>query len=550
MVNNFKLKYIISIYIICIINITVNASTNKSVDSLLNVLDSVIENKVIYAHAKEIRIDSLNYYLRVAKSENDEYQVYRTLFKEYLTYNLDSAISIAYKRLAVSKKLNNKRRIYTSKMNIAEVWAFAGMYKEALNILDSIPNSALEKDQFTYYYHLYYTVYDFLRNYSFKRNDKIKYANFTSQYKDSLLSVLEPKSIGYYFLHSEKLIEQGYYEQALKQVNIAYRVFGKKSVEENPIFNYSSSTLYHHLGNTELEKKFLAVAAIEDIRSATREYIALQKLAMLLLKEEDFRRANIYIKCALEDAIACKTNFRTFETAKMFPEIISAYNYKIEKENKQLYISLFIITFLTLLLILSVFYIYKQLNKIRSKEKSIVQINEELRLINEDLNSLIKKLNESNFVKEEYIGYVFNLCSTYIAKLDKYRKDIHIKIKLNQTEKVLQMTNNYKLIPNEMKEFFYNFDTIFLKLYPNFIDEFNSLLFDGEQIIPKSDELLTSELRIYALIRLGITDSAKIAKFLNFSPQTVYNYRVKVRNKSDQPKDDFMQAIQEIGLNH
>lgn len=525
-------------------------SNNLKVDSLLNVLDSVIDNKLIYAKAKEMRIDSLNYYLKIAKNNNDKYQVYRALFSEYLTYNLDSAISIANDRLVVSKKLESKRRINTSKMNIAEVWAYAGIYDEALNILDSIQGSSLEKDQYTYYYHLYFTVYDFLSNYTFKQIDKIKYNNLMRQYKDSLLSTIKPKSIGYYFLHSEILIGQENYNEALLQVDSAYTLFGKKSVEENPIFNYSIATLYQHLGNVELEKKYLVNAAIEDIRTATREHIALRKLAMILLQEDDLRRANKYIKCALEDAVACKTNFRTLETAKVFPVIISAYDHKIEKENRQLYILLFAIIILTLLLILSIFFIYKQLIKIRKKEKSIKEINENLKFINDNLNSINKELTESNYVKEEYIGYVFNLCSTYITKLDTYRKEINIKIKLNQTDKVLQMTNSYKLIPTELKEFFYNFDMVFMKLYPNFINEFNDILVKEEQIVPKSDEILTPELRIFALIRLGITDSAKISKFLNLAPQTVYNYRAKMRNKSVLPKDDFMQVIQKIGLNH
>jgi len=525
-------------------------SDNLKVDSLLNVLDSVINNKAVYTRAKETRIDSLNYYIKVAKNNDEKYQIYRALFGEYITYNLDSAISIAERRLDVSKKLENKRRINTSKMNIAEVWAYGGMYKDALNILDSIQRTSLEKNQYTYYYHLYFTVYDFLSNYTFKQIEKIKYSNLMRQYKDSLLSTIEPKSIGYFFLRSEVFIQQENFKDALIQVDSAYTLFGHKSVEQNPIFNYSIATLYKHTGNVELEKKYLAMAAIQDIRSATREHIALQKLAMILLMEDDLKRANRYIKSALEDAIACKTNFRTLETAKVFPEIISAYDQKIENEYRQLYISLLAITILTLLLILSIFFIYKQLIKIKSKEKSIQEINVELKTINENLNALNRELTESNYVKEEYIGYVFNLCSIYISKLDMFRKEINIKIKLNQTDKVFKMINHNDVIINELNEFFYNFDTVFMKLYPGFINEFNGLLVKEEQIIPRNDEILTPELRIFALIRLGITDSSKIAKFLNFAPQTVYNYRVKMRNKSVLPKEDFMQAIQKIGLNH
>ncbi|MCK9506946.1 MAG: DUF6377 domain-containing protein [Pigmentiphaga sp.] len=545
----FNLRKFISIFFsICILSFTTNASEKKTVDSLLHVLDVVINQKNIYTYAKLGRIDSLNYCLRTANNNNDRYLVYHALFKEYLNYNLDSALSIANKRLDVSKKLNNKRRINKSQMNVAEVWAFAGMYREALNIMDNIQSNTLDEDQYTYYYHLYFTVYDFLSKFTFKQIDRVSYTHLMSQYKDSLLLLIDPKSAGYYFLHSEKLMEQGNYLQALRYIDNAYEEFGEKAIEKNPIFDYTIATLYHHKGDVELEKKYLTIASIEDIRSATREYTALQKLAMILLFEGDIKRANTYIKCALEDAIACKTNFRTLETAEMFPVIIAAYEQKMEKENRQLYFTLLIITILSILLALSIFLIYKQLIKIRNKEKSIVEINKELEKINDYLNSLNKDLIESICVKEEYIGYVFNLCSTYITKLNKFRKEININVKLNQTDKVLQMTSPYKFIPNELKEFFYTFDSVFMKLYPNFIDEFNNLLIEEEQIIPKSDEILTPELRIFALIRLGITDSAKIAKFLNFSPQTVYNYRVKVRNKSVLPKDEFMQAIQKIGL--
>lgn len=175
------------------------------------------------------------------------------------------------------------------------------------------------------------------------------------------------------------------------------------------------------------------------------------------------------------------------------------------------------------------------------------KLNDELSDMNVGLQELNKSLSESNLVKEEYIGSVFNLCSSYIDKLDSYRVSINRKLRVQKIEDVIRLTDSKNFVSEELKEFFQTFDAISLNIYPNFIDEFNALLKEGEQIHPKNEELLSAELRIYALIKLGITDSSKIATFLHYSPQTVYNYKLKVRNKSRIPKDEFMDALQKIG---
>ena len=138
--------------------------------------------------------------------------------------------------------------------------------------------------------------------------------------------------------------------------------------------------------------------------------------------------------------------------------------------------------------------------------------------------------------------------SAYIDKMEDFRKNIDRKLKTGKVEDVVMLTNpSSSLIQNELKEFYKNFDTIFLNLYPDFVDQFNTLLSSDEKIFPKEGELLSPELRIFALVRLGISDSVKIANFLHYSPQTVYNYRLKVRNKSVLPKEDFPTAVSKIG---
>ena len=175
------------------------------------------------------------------------------------------------------------------------------------------------------------------------------------------------------------------------------------------------------------------------------------------------------------------------------------------------------------------------------------KVNGELSEINEKLKVSNDELLESNYVKEEYIGYVFSICSSYITKLEEYRKNISRKLKAGQIDDIISLTSSTTMVQSELKEFYHSFDAIFLHVYPNFVEDFNTLLRPEERIVLKEGELLNTELRIYALVRLGINDSVKIAEFLHCSPQTVYNNRLRTRNKGIIPKEEFAEKVRSLG---
>ena len=541
-------KKLIPLTIFLIIgNLSFASASTEAVDSILKVLDTAIKNKTIYDSQKQAKIDSLQWMIEQADNDEQRYQIYRGLFGEYRSYNADSALAIAYRRLDVSRKLQNKRRINTSRMNIAEAMTIGGMYNETVAMLDSIDRRTIEQDQFPYYYHLYHSIYNLMKKHVLREEERAKYAQLSLQYKDSCLSVSHPDWLTYYVTRANKFFDQGDYEQARIEISNIYEKFGQE-IYKDPIVAYTIANLCHYEGNVEQEKFFLSLAAINDIESGNKEYIALWELAVLLFRTGEVERAHTYIKCAMEDATSCRAIFRTLEIAEILPLIVSAYDLKMKQEQEKLYKNLLVITLLSVLLVIALLLIYLQLRKIQANREFIKQINENLKNSNEDLLTLNKQLLESNCVKEEYIGYAFNLCSNYINKLESYRKDINRKLKLQQINQVLQLTASDSLVSNELKEFFHTFDQVFMKLYPCFVTEFNSLLAENEQIIPKGDEILTPELRVYALIRLGISDNAKIANFLNYTLQTVYNYRFKIRDKSILSKEDFNAAVLRIGM--
>lgn len=541
---------IILCFIFLISCISLNAN---EVDSLLKVLDQVIADRPTYNIRKQNRLDSLKNLLITTNDLEQRFQIHQKLFKEYRHYNMDTALIIANDKYTIAKDLNNEDHIIFSEMNIAEILAIMGLYKEALDIMDKTYPDQISKDHLPYYYHIYHSTYSLIAQSSFSPKEKDHYLKLISQYKDSILLVNTPESLGYNLVKNGKLVEQGKYDEALKLMQVCYL---ENAGDESLVgtIAYGLSDVYEKLGDREQQKKYLAISAIADLRRAIKGYISLRKLAILLYEDGDVDRAYTYIKCSMEDATFCKARFRTLEISENLPVIIAAYDQKMKEEKNNLVKYVILISILTIILVISILFIYRQLRRLASTRRSlkdmyieIKQKNDDVKQMNLELTELNTKLSESNLVKEVYIGSVFNLYSTYIDKMEAYRININRKLKAGQISEATRMTGSTSLVSEELREFFRNFDAIFLSIYPNFVEQFNSLLKEEEQIIPKADDILTPELRVFALVRLGIKDSSKIATFFHYSPQTVYNYKLKIRNKLVISKEEFESAILKIG---
>lgn len=360
------------------------------------------------------------------------------------------------------------------------------------------------------------------------------------------MRVKRPDSQGYQLTLGDKLLYEGKYDEAIGVLEGCYDIHSQKDFSL-AIPSVALASVYGAKGDHKQEKKYLTISAIADVQSGTKEYISLWKLANLLYGEGDIERAYTYMECSMQDATFCNARYRTMEISGMLPVINSTYEAKLHEEKEQL-VTLFIwISILAAVLLVALVYIYHQMKRLSLARKTMDDMNKELKHINGDLQELNARLQESNRVKEEYIGYVFNMCSVYIDKQEEFRKMLARKVKAGQLDDLVKTIHSTTFVTGELKEFFHTFDSVFLKLYPKFVNDFNNLLQENERIYPKEGELLTPELRVFALIRLGISDSGKIATFLHYSSQTVYNYRLKVRSKSFLSKEDFLNMVQKIG---
>ncbi len=526
----------------------------SEMDSLLHVLDKTVENYQVYSNLKEEKLNKLKDLLKMAISDQQHYVICGQLYDEYKLYKSDSALVYAQKKLQIAERLNNKRDLTEVKLNLASIMGITGMYKESMDILNVV-NVRDYPDLKAYYFHIYRTVYGFMADYTMTSQEKKQYQEITDAYRDSLLVTNPPGSGTHVMVKSDQLIVNKQYDEALKLL-LDYFPTIKESIHDRAIIAYSIALAYHGKHERDLEKKWLAVSSINDLQSATKEYISLRLLAFSLYEDGDVDRAYKYIRRSLDDALFCNARLRTFEISQMVPIIDKAYQHQTESHQRLMLISLISISILSFLLMIAVFFVYRQMKKLAIARKKLSTANDQLNTLNHELSAInyqLKDTNdtlqEANLIKEEYIGRYMDQCSAYIDKLDDYRRLLNKTAAAGKIDDLLHAIKSKQFIEDELKEFYTNFDSTFLQLFPTFVEDFTRLLIDNEETQLKQGELLNTVLRIFALIRLGITDSVKISHFLRYSLSTIYNYRTKLRNKSAGPRDEFESNVMRIGTN-
>ena len=527
---------------------------NNELDSLFIELDNKIKKKDIYIELKEIRIKELKTESNSTNlSINNAYALNTLLYKEYKSYISDSAIAYLNKNLDLAAILKDKTKINDTSIAMANLFAILGMYKEAIDMIDRVNRDYLDKSQMIEYYSTQRIIYNSLGLYSHNNRDKSLYQQMAKAFRDTLSNIADKSSEEYLRIEEIKLRIDGRISDALLVNNrrLSMTVTG---TPEYALVTFNRSLLYRKNNDTIMEKKYLILSAISDIQSSIRDNASIPILANMLMQEGNIDRAYKYVRFSLDNINDYNTRFRSSEILNIQTIIEKAYQKKTEEQNNKLRLFLILISVLLVLLTISIFYVYKQMKKGIIIGKRLKEANLELNTLNQKLHNMnneLRKLNmevvEANQIKEEYIGYFLDECSKYIDKLDALRKTINKKIQEKQIESLYKMTKNNSMKDDELKELFRNFDIMFTHLFPDFVEKFNSLLMDEEQIILKKGETLNNELRIYALIRLGIDDSGKIANFLGYSVNTIYNYRAKTKNKAKISREDFDWTVKKIG---
>ncbi len=573
--------FISLIYIFFLPTMIVAKSDNEN---LLKELDEVISNKKYYHKLREDKISHFKDSLRKSGDVKEKYDLCGALFYEYLHYQADSSLYYINMKHSYLPQMNkpeledeilinraevfgvmgmyneaeielnkvkyyiNMKHSYLPQMNKpeledeilinrAEVFGVMGMYNEAEIELNKVNLGKITNPGLIgYYYRTRRAYYGWLADYTADIKASKYYKKITETYRDSI-SMMKLPDMDSQINNAEELIINGEFSRAINLLLSCMQ--SSKDMKRNVYANYTLSEAYEALGDTTNQIKYLAITAIKDIKMAEREYASLQKLAYLIYQQGDLDRAYRYLTCSMEDAVASNARLRFLEVTQIYPIIDKAYKKKEAEKKKYIRRLLIGISILAFLLIIATFYLYYWMKKLSVMRRNLYHANKKLVEAN-------RSLTQTGKIKEVYIAKYLDRCVIYLEKLEQYRRSLEKLAMASKIDQLFKAIKSEEFLRDERKMFYDEFDRSFLDLFPNFVEDFNNLLTDDARIYPKKDEHLNTELRIFALIRLGVKDANHIAHFLGYSLATVYNYRSKIRNKAKGNKDNFEQDVMNL----
>ena len=519
--------------VIMIFSFAILSSANNS--ALLQKLDSVIEASETIVAEKNKKIAMLK---QMAAKENNTallLERYRELSEEYYVFKFDSAKVYVEKGLALAKKVQNSRYIVTNTIMKAKLLSIGGLYSEAINTLNTIEQDSLGEQNMTFDYNIAYsTIYSYWADYCNDDTYSPIYRERSNAYLKTAIANIDKNNAAYdyymgeYHVYIDKDDDKAlkHYFRTLEKNGMTSRVYAMAS--------FAIANNYSAHENMEKYEEYLIKASICDILCCTKENLAIQDLAMHLFKQdnENIERARVYINTAMEDAKSYNNRLRILEISQKLPIIVSTYHKRLTTQNSTLMyavwgISLLVVTMLVLL------YFFVRQNKLLSKRRHELHVsNNMLTETNERLNRANELLLDTNRKREGLAKLYIDLCAKYIDKMAKFQVMVQRKIKANQINELMSYVSSSRLNYEDADTFMKRFDEAFLNLYPSFVTEFNALLKEDEQVITKNPHSLTTELRIFALIRLGVKESSEIAALLYYTPRTIYNYRSAFKNKA------------------
>lgn len=508
-------------------------------DSLLNKLNVELGKKSAYDNIKLKRIDQLEDLLSSNNDLNFRYGIYLKLYEEYKSFNFNKAFTCALKLQELGRMLNDQPKIAYGKVKLGFTLLSSGMFKETFDSLKTVNVKLLSDEGKKEYYFItartYYDLADFVKDNYYTPI----YNKNAQRYIDSAVAFCKPNSFEHIYYNGLKYLKAGDKDKAVVNLqSLLDNKYFKLTEHQYAVVASTLSDIYIQNRKPQKAVDLLILAAIADVRSATKEAAAMANLAQLLHQEGDMENAYIFIKAAMDDATYYGARQRKIQVGAILPVIAGQRINHVEDQRRALIFYASLLTALSITIIVFAVIIYKQLQKLKLADKVILQANQ-------NLQDKIRELDEANKIKEEYIGYYFNLISEYIEKLEKFKRSVDNKLITKRFEDIRILVDNINLT-KEREELFINFDKAFLTIFPNFVKTFNTFFCEENQIKLLPNQLLNTDLRIFALIRLGITDTEKIAHILGYSVNTIYNYKARLKSKSTIANDDFEQAVMTI----
>ena len=538
-----KPKLYLICFFIAICLQTVNAK-QTDIDRLYNTIDSLIEHRSELLAEKEIRLKALKDGLQEGLDEDQLFKLNERIYDEYMAYNFDSAYYYINKNVERQRALGHADRFAASAVRMAHILAVSGIFNNARLLLNEVRVEDISTANKIDYYEQQSELNLF----------RSEMANFTplfpayvdsmQHYRQKILEIAPHDSYNYIFNLATYTCEQGEVDKAIKMLE-DYLPKLRQGDRHYSIVTSTLAFFYTHKDQPETREKYLLLSAISDLRASILENNSLRELSIILLERQEYKKAYNYLQQASADAKLYGSRLRSLQAARLAPLITQAYDTERVRTQNRTYILLAILSVITLLLIGTIAFILSMMRKRRAAIEKINTLNQELERRNAAVEAANNEMKESNRIKDEYIGRFLELSSNYIQRGEERAKLLN---RLARDKKMAELYTELKSsssLNESIRLFYQNFDTAFLNIYPNFIKEVNSLMANGNQFEVDGGQKLTTELRILALIRLGINDNQKIADILRSSITTIYTYRSKIKSRA-LSKDTFEDEIRII----
>lgn len=518
-------------------------------------LDAAIARSPQYVAAREARLAKMRRTADTSKGEARE-RALLALYGEYSSYKSDSAIHCLNECAALAAARGDNATRQRCRALLAMQYSVTGAFAEATTLLSALQQESLSGRALADYYLACNHVYGelgFANNHVDVQLGQ-HYFRLAARYRDSIFATLPPDC-------EDVLLKRETQLSAADSIDAAFSVNDRRMAKCRPgtheygVVAYYRYLLYRQKGDNAAARRWLIRSALCDVRQATMDQASLWILADMLVRDGDTRRAWSYINFSWQAATTFGTRIRSWQISPVLASIDRARQTELHSANVRLAVAVAVVALVAVALVAMLFYVDRQKSLVTRARNDLRQANASLELLNDQLNHANARLkaantdlNESNRLKEEYIGHFLGACSVYIDKMEKMRLTANRMLRSRKYRELLEQTSDTGARDREMEELYSNFDNIFLHLFPNFVDDLNKLLRDDCQIKLADPSRLTAIVRVFALIRLGIDDSAKIAEFLHYALNTIYNYRARLRNGARGERADFEAKVKRLGM--
>lgn len=564
-INELLRKTLFFMFLV-LLSTSVFANPTDNIEQLFQSLDDAIVHSADYVKVREDRIHNLEQKLKVAKKVSEKYNACFALFEEYRSYKNDIAIKYINQCVELAIKMGDKQKEENAKSLLAFQESTTGNYAESYDLLKSVNPSNLDSEGQRNYLWACQHLYGEMAYYCNVPSLKKYYTEKHNAYQTAIDSTFSHDDDLYLQMQESKAREAGNMKEALR-LSDKRLAMTKPGTHTYAIVQFYRGLTYKMFGDKEQFLRCLLRSAICDVQLAVMDQGSLWELANLLsAKPGEQKRSHEYIKFAWHSASVFNTPSRIRQIMPVLTQIEDRYQKELASSNKRLKIMVAWSVLLIIVVVLLLYYVNKQRKRIAVAHHKQKDTNHALQLANKNLNSVIEQLNlanssineandrlnemnrflnESNKMKEVYIGRFLRLCAIYVDKIETMRKRVVKLVKAREFTKLLGQMQTDEAYMGELYKYF---DSTFLNLFPSFVEEFNALLKPEERIILEDNNSLSTTLRIFALIRLGIEDSSKIAEFLHYSVNTIYNYRAKIKNSAICDREEFEQRVKMIGM--